>query len=66
MDDNRSLFERTESLEQTSNQHTEMLNEILGILHNQQQPQPAQRPVNNNSQDPVMDFLRKSKKSMTV
>ena len=66
MADERSLFERLDSIEATGESTNKMVAQILGILQNQKpaaitQPQPQQPKPNN--QEILQQFLKQSKKS---
>ena len=68
MADDRSVFDRLDNVEATSEANNKMLAEVLGILQNQKQtpatqPQPQPSGPRVNSLSPFQQFLKQSKKS---
>lgn len=63
MADERSLFERLNSIEETSKANNQMLEQLLGTLKSEQIQQPSQPPTMSDK-DILLKFLKEAKKSL--
>lgn len=63
MADERSLFERLNSIEETSKANNQMLEQLLGTLKSEQIQQPSQSP-RMSDKDILLKFLKEAKKSL--
>ena len=63
MADERSLFERLNSIEETSKANSQMLEQLLGTLKSEQIQQPSQ-PPRMSDKGILLKFLKEAKKSL--